>query len=178
MLTGNTLTKEAVDKQIAEAVEMATKAQKEQIENLKKEVIEKRLTSKDLKEHLAKTFGLGEDEKSDTDKIKEAIANNAKLVEQMQNDLKAKDEKLTLSEKRAEALKLASAYNLNNTEDILAFVDVKSETLAEDIKNAVIARPYLVKTKVENMGGAFNKGKTLDGNEDKAIQDALKKYIV
>ena len=158
---------EEVQKLIADAVEAAKEASKEQIESLKKEAIEKRLTTKDLKETIAKAFGLGEDEKSDLDKIKEAIAANATTVEQLQAELKAKDEKLTLTERKTEALKIASAYNLNNPEDILAFVDVKSEDLAEKIKEAVTARPYLVKAKVENLGGVFNKGKTTkDGDDD------------
>lgn len=121
------------------------------------------------KDELLKVLGIEKNpEKEPLDLVNEKIANLTKTIEQLTNDVKLKDEKLSLTQKRSQAEKLAQALSFNDVDDAIKFVDINSENLESDLKALAESKPYLIK-QVKDVGSAFNQG----SKTEKALLDAF-----
>ena len=165
-----TVSKEEVDKMIADAVATATKSSSEQIENLKKEVIEKRLSSKELKNTLANAFGLGEDEKSDIEKLKEVIESNVKTVEQLKDELNRVNAEKEKNAKIEKVKEIANQLRFYNHADAISGIDLDGD-IEEQVRQKANDFPHYIKK--DNVGGNFNSYKS-NVKLDDAVSEALK----
>ncbi len=149
------------------------KAQQEELAKLKK-IFNERQTKALDKAGLLKILGIEKDpEKDPLELIKESLANTNKTIEQLKADIKAKNEELTLKEKRSKAEKLAQSLNFADPEDALKFIDLNSESLEDDLKKLAESKPYLIKTVKRDFGSAFNNAFKTDSKD--SILEAIKK---
>lgn len=122
------------------------------------------------KEVLLKSLGLEKDpEKTEMELVNERFTTLNKTVEQLQADLKAKDEKLALNEKKAKVRELAKPYNFFDVSDVVNVIDYTNDDLEGQIK--VIAENKKHWIKPTNLGGSFAGGKG-DGMKDLETQIA------
>lgn len=170
--------------------EMVTKAefeaQQEELKKLKKifderqtkvnEQAEKKLEQAELtKEQVLKALGIEKDPDIDPIvSINEKLQNTNKTIEDLQAQLKQKDEQLAVTSKKSNAINLAKTLNFNDPEDALRFVDINSDDLENKLKELTVSRPYLLKQKEINVGNAFNNAQT---QEVQASYDEIQKQI-
>ena len=121
------------------------------------------------KDELLKELGLVRDpDKDPMALVNEKFASLTKTIEQLTNDVKTRDEKLTHTEKRSVAEKIAQSLSFNDVDDAIKFVDINSENLETELKALAESKPYLIK-QIKDVGGAFNQG----SKNDKALLDAF-----
>lgn len=124
------------------------------------------------KEELLKTLGFEKDpEKSELELVNERFTALNKTVEQLQADLKTKDEALALNLKKQKVIELAKPYNFIDVNDVLAVIDYTNDDIDAQLKNiAEIKKHWITPT---NLGGAFNGGKAgTIADLEKQLQDA------
>ena len=140
------------------------------------------------KEVLLKSLGLEKDpEKTEMELVNERFTTLNKTVEQLQADLKAKDEKLALNEKKAKVRELAKPYNFFDVSDVVNAIDYTNDDFEGQIKAIAENKKHWIKS--TNLGGSFAGGegsgiKTLETqlaeaqkNGDVATSIALKRQI-
>ena len=140
------------------------------------------------KEVLLKSLGLEKDpEKTEIELVNERFATLNKTVEQLQADLKSKDEKLALNEKKSKVRELAKPYNFFDVSDVVNAIDYTNDDFEGQIKAIAENKKHWIKP--TNLGGSFAGGegsgiKTLETqlaeaqkNGDVATSIALKRQI-
>ena len=140
------------------------------------------------KEVLLKSLGLEKDpEKTEIELVNERFATLNKTVEQLQADLKSKDEKLALNEKKSKVRELAKPYNFFDVSDVVNAIDYTNDDFEGQIKAIAENKKHWIKP--TNLGGSFagsegNGIKTLETqlaeaqkNGDVATSIALKRQI-
>ena len=140
------------------------------------------------KEVLLKSLGLEKDpEKTEIELVNERFATLNKTVEQLQADLKLKDEKLALNEKKTKVRELAKPYNFFDVSDVVNAIDYTNDDFEGQIKAIAENKKHWIKP--TNLGGSFAGGedsgiKTLETqlaeaqkNGDVATSIALKRQI-
>lgn len=164
-----TFTKEEVTKMVADAQAKAIEDAKAHIAKLNEENKNKRLSSKEILEAL----GVQKEEgKTDIELVKESLANQNKTIEQLQNDLKAKDDKLSLREKQIAAEKIAQKYNFIDIDDVMAKVDLTKDDIEEQIKNIAETKKHWIKT--TNAGNSFT---GLGGESPETLKEQHKEAV-
>jgi len=140
---------------------------KDESKTLKAEVEElknKKLSSSEILEALGVPK---EDGKSDIDLVKETLAKQNQTIEQLQNDLSSKEEKIALREKQIGAEKIAQGYNFIDVEDVLAKVDWNNEDIEGQIKNIAETKKHWIKP--------ISAGNSYHGLGGEAVQTILDK---
>lgn len=148
-------------------------AQKAKLDKLEK-IFEERQTKTLDKEGILKLLGI---EKAPEKPIGEVLSEKFNslngLVEQLQKDIKAKDEKLALNDKKAKVLEAAKPYNFIDVNDVLAVIDLNNDDIEGQLKAIAESKKHWIKPK-ENLGGAFGQvsGNPADLNEQ--LREAIK----
>lgn len=148
-----TYTKEDVDKLINEAV----KAQSAELEKLQKIFDErqtKALKKEDVlkKEEILKALSEPDKTKDPIELINEKLSGFTSTIEKLQNDLKEKDEKLTLKEKQEQVKELAEKAGLKAK--AVKLIDLNAEDLEEELKKVAEEFPELKEKSGVGGGGA------------------------
>lgn len=140
--------------------------QKAKLDKLEK-IFEERQTKALDKEGILKILGI---EKAPDKPIGEVLGEKFdalnSLVEQLQKDIKTKDEKLALNDKKARILEAAKTYNFIDVNDVLNVFDFSNDDIEGQLKAIAESKKHWIKPK-ENLGGAFNgvSGNPADLNE-------------
>lgn len=148
--------------------------QKAKLDKLEK-IFEERQTKTLDKEGILKILGIEKaPEKPIGDVLGEKFNALNSLVEQLQKDIKAKDEKLALNDKKAKVLEAAKPYNFIDVNDVLAIIDLNNDDIEGQLKAIAESKKHWIKPK-ENLGGAFGQvsGNPADLNEQ--LREAIKK---
>jgi hypothetical protein len=146
-------TKADVDKMIQEA----TKAQSTELEKLQKIFDErqtKALKKEDVlkKDEILKVLGLEKDATKDPlELINEKLSGFNKTIEQLQNDIKDKDAKLTLKEKQEKAKELAEKAGYKAK--IVKLMNLDAEDLQKELEERAEEFPELKENKTLGGGG-------------------------
>lgn len=126
------------------------------------------------KEVLLKTLGIEKDpQKSEMELVNEKFTTLNKTVEQLQADIKSKDEKLALNEKKQKVRELAKPYNFIDISDVLGVIDYSNEDIEGQLKNIAETKKHWVSS--TNLGGSFAGGQGLNkSNLETKLTDAIK----
>lgn len=147
--------------------------QKAKLDKLEK-IFEERQTKTLDKEGILKILGI---EKAPDKPIGEVLGEKFNtlnsLVEQLQKDIKAKDEKLALNEKKAKILEAAKTYNFIDVNDVLNVFDFSNEDIDGQLKAIAESKKHWIKPK-ENLGGAFNGGSGNPTDLNEQLREAQK----
>ena len=147
--------------------------QKAKLDKLEK-IFEERQTKTLDKEGILKILGI---EKAPDKPIGEVLGEKFNtlngLVEQLQKDIKAKDEKLALNEKKAKILEAAKAYNFIDVNDVLNVFDFNNEDIDGQLKAIAENKKHWIKPK-ENLGGPFNGGSGNPADLNEQLREAIK----
>lgn len=148
-------------------------AQKAKLDKLEK-IFEERQTKTLDKEGILKLLGI---EKAPEKPIGEVLSEKFNslngLVEQLQKDIKAKDEKLALNDKKAKILEAAKPYNFIDVNDVLNVFDFSNEDIDGQLKAIAESKKHWIKPK-ENLGGAFNGGSGNPADLNEQLREAQK----
>lgn len=147
--------------------------QKAKLDKLEK-IFEERQTKTLDKEGILKLLGIEKaPEKPIADVLGEKFNALNTLVEQLQKDIKAKDEKLALNDKKAKIAEAAKAYNFIDVNDVLNVFDYTNEDIDGQLKAIAESKKHWVKPK-ENLGGAFNGGSGNPADLEAQLREAEK----
>lgn len=147
-----TFTKEDVEKLLSER-EIAIKTEfQKHISKLNDENKNKRLENKEFKAMLADMLGLTPETPAEKDIIAEKVASLTKNLEDMQSQLKTKDEEIAKTQKQTAIKEQAMKLGFADPTDVLAFINLDSENIESDLKQLAETKPYLLGKK-PNVGG-------------------------
>lgn len=147
--------------------------QKTKLDKLEK-IFEERQTKTLDKEGILKLLGIEKaPEKPIADVLGEKFNALNTLVEQLQKDIKAKDEKLALNDKKAKIAEAAKAYNFIDVNDVLNVFDYSNEDIEGQLKAIAESKKHWIKSK-ENLGGAFNGGSGSPADLEEQLREAKK----
>lgn len=121
-------------------------------------IFEERQTKTLDKEGILKILGIEKaPEKPIAEVLGEKFNTLTATVEQLQADIKTKDEKLAMNEKKQKVRDLAKPYNFIDIGDVLAVIDYSNDDIEGQLKHiAETKKHWITQT---NLGGAFNGGK-------------------
>ena len=106
------------------------------------------------KDVLLKELGLVKDpEKTEIQLVNEKFATLNKTVEDLTAQIKAKDEKIALNEKKAKVRDLASSYNFIDVNDVLGVIDYNDEDYDKQLKTIAESKKHWVKS--ADLGKSF-----------------------
>lgn len=106
------------------------------------------------KDVLLKELGLVKDpEKTEIQLVNEKFATLNKTVEDLTAQIKAKDEKIALNEKKAKVRDLASSYNFIDVNDVLNVIDYNDEDYDKQLKAIAENKKHWVKS--ADLGKSF-----------------------
>ena len=77
------------------------------------------------------------------------------LVKKLEADIKAKDEKLALNDKKTKVLEAAKPYNFIDVNDVLGVIDFTNDDIEGQVKAIAETKKHWIK-QTTNQGGAFN----------------------
>lgn len=149
-------------------------AQGEKLAKLEK-IFEERQTKTLDKEGILKILGI---EKAPEKPIGEVLGEKfntlASQIKKLEADIKAKDEKLVLNDKKAKVLEAAKPYNFIDVNDVLGVIDFNNEDIEGQIKAIAESKKHWIKP--TNQGGAFNGGTGggAVGNLEEQLREAQK----
>lgn len=152
-----------------------TKAEHGKLTKIFDERQTKQLKKEDVlkKDELLKALGIEKDpDKEPLELVNEKITNLTKTIEQLTNDVKAKDEKLSLSQKQSQAEKIAQKYNFIDVDDVMAKVDLTKDDIEEQIKNIAETKKHWIKT--TNAGNSFT---GLGGESPETLKEQHKEAV-
>lgn len=130
------------------------KAQGEKLAKLEK-IFEERQTKTLDKEGILKILGIEKaPEKPIADVLGEKLNTLSETISQLQNDIKVKDEKLALNDKKAQVTELAKKYNFIDVNDVLGVIDYNNENFDEQLKTIAESKKHWVQPK--DLGGSFS----------------------
>lgn len=110
------------------------------------------------KEGILKVLGLEKaPEKPIADVLSEKFNTLTQTVEQLQTDLKAKDEALSLNAKKQKVRDLAKPYNFIDISDVLGVVDYSNDDIEGQLKAIAESKKHWIKSNV-NLGNSFAGG--------------------
>lgn len=116
------------------------------------------------KEMLLKTLGIEKDpQKTEIEVVSEKFTALTKTVEQLQADLKAKDEVLTLNTKKQAIREAAKAYNFIDVNDVLGVFDYTNDDIDGQLKQIAETKKHWVNANVnqgQSFSGSSNPSKT------------------
>ena len=149
------------------------KAQGDKLAKLEK-IFEERQTKTLDKEGILKILGIEKaPEKPIADVLGEKLNTLSETISQLQNDIKVKDEKLALNDKKAQVAELAKKYNFIDVNDVLGVIDYNNANFDEQLKIIAENKKHWVKS--SNLGGSFAGGKEVNPNDlNKLLEDAYK----
>lgn len=152
------------------------KAKSKELENLIKDLQEKLPAGKEkpVKDQLLELLKEKDDTKTENQLINDKLVGFSQTIEQLQADLKAKDEKLTLREKQIAAEKIAQKYNFIDIDDVMAKVDLTKDNIDEQIKDIAETKKHWIKTQSAGNSFAGQGGEAIQTLQDKQ-KEALKK---
>ena len=121
-------------------------------------------------DQILKALGLEKKpEKSDKDVITERFTELSATVEQLKNDLSARDKVIALNEKKAKVQELAKAYNFVDVNDVLNVIDYDNTDFEGQIKTIAETKKHWIEQK--NPGNGFRNFN--DGGEKDAFLDGF-----
>lgn len=131
------------------------KSQKEHLEKLEK-IFNERQTKTLDKEGILKVLGIEKaPEKPIAEVLNEKFNTMSETITTLQADLKQRDEKIALSEKRQKVINAAKPYNFVDINDVLGVIDYSNEDIDGQIKHiAETKKHWLAQT--TNQGGSFS----------------------
>ena len=148
--------------------------QKAKLDKLEK-IFEERQTKILDKEGILKILGIEKaPEKPIADVLGEKFNTLNTLVEQLQANIKAKDEKLALNDKKAKVLEAAKPYNFIDVNDVLAVIDLNNDDIEGQLKAIAESKKHWIKPK-ENLGGAFGQVSSNPADLNEQLREAIKK---
>lgn len=124
------------------------------------------------KEGILKVLGIEKaPEKPIAEVLNEKFNTLNQTVEQLQADLKTKDEALALNSKKQKVIELAKPYNFIDVNDVLAVIDYTNDDIDAQLKNIAETKKHWITS--TNLGGAFNGGNGgAIADLEKQLQDA------
>lgn len=132
-------------------------AQGERLNKLEN-IFQERQTKALDKEGILKALGLERaPEKPIADVLNEKFSALNATVEQLQADLKTKDEALSLNAKKQKVRDLAKPYNFVDVNDVLAVIDYSNEDIEGQVKNIAETKKHWINQNT-NLGGSFAGG--------------------
>lgn len=130
------------------------KAQGDKLAKLEK-IFEERQTKALDKEGILKILGIEKaPEKPIADVLGEKLNTLADTITQLQNDIKDKDEKLALNDKKAKVSELAKKYNFIDVSDVLNVIDYTNEDIEGQLKSLAESKKHWIKP--QNLGSSFS----------------------
>jgi hypothetical protein len=153
------------------------KAQGEKLAKLEK-IFEERQTKTLDKEGILKILGIEKaPEKPIADVLGEKLNTLSETISQLQNDIKVKDEKLALNDKKAQVTELAKKYNFIDVNDVLGVIDYNNENFDEQLKTIAESKKHWVRS--VNLGGSFAGGKEISPQDlETRLQEAYKNHDI
>lgn len=132
-------------------------AQGERLNKLEN-IFKERQTKTLDKEGILKALGLEKaPEKPIADVLSEKFNALNATVEQLQADLKTKDEALSLNAKKQKVRDLAKPYNFIDISDVLGVVDYSNDDIEGQLKTIAETKKHWIKTNA-NLGSSFAGG--------------------
>lgn len=146
------------------------KAQGEKLVKLEK-IFEERQTKTLDKEGILKILGIEKaPEKPIADVLGEKLNTLSETISRLENDIKVKDEKLALNDKRSQVSELAKKYNFIDVSDVLGVIDYNNADFDNQLKNLAETKKHWVKQ--PDLGGSFKQG--AGENKPKTAFDEVK----
>ena len=140
------------------------KAQGDKLAKLEK-IFEERQTKTLDKEGILKILGIEKaPEKPIADVLGEKLNTLSETISQLQNDIKVKDEKLALNDKKAQVTELAKKYNFIDVSDVLGVIDYNNADFDNQLKTLAESKKHWVQQK--DLGKSFT-GAKQSGEFDK-----------
>lgn len=148
-------------------------AQSAKLDKLEK-IFEERQTKTLDKEGILKVLGLEKaPEKPIADVLSEKFSTLNATVEQLQADIKAKDDKIALNDKKQKVRELANSYNFIDVNDVLGVIDYSNEDIEGQLKTIAEIKKHWIKSTYQ--GSSFAGGQGTAANELEAqLRDAQK----
>ena len=145
------------------------KAQGEKLAKLEK-IFEERQTKTLDKEGILKILGIEKaPEKPIADVLGEKLNTLSETISKLQDDIKIKDEKLALNDKRARVTEIAKKYNFIDVNDVLGVIDYNNDDFDSQVKTIAESKKHWIQS--TNLGGSFAGGKEVN---PKALEQQLK----
>lgn len=140
------------------------KAQGEKLAKLEK-IFEERQTKTLDKEGILKILGIEKaPEKPIADVLGEKLNTLSETISQLQNDIKVKDEKLALNDKKAQVTELAKKYNFIDVGDVLGVIDYNNADFDSQLKTLAESKRHWIQQ--PDLGKSFT-GAKQSGEFDK-----------
>lgn len=140
------------------------KAQGDKLAKLEK-IFEERQTKTLDKEGILKILGIEKaPEKPIADVLGEKLNTLSETISQLQNDIKVKDEKLALNDKKAQVTELAKKYNFIDVSDVLGVIDYSNADFDNQLKTLAESKKHWVQQ--PDLGKSFT-GAKQSGEFDK-----------
>jgi len=131
------------------------KGTKEKLDKLEK-IFNERQTKTLDKEGILKVLGIEKaPEKPIAEVLNEKFNTLSKTITDLQADLKQKDEKLALNEKKQKVINAAKPYNFVDINDVLAVIDYSSEDIDGQVKTIAETKKHWL-NQTTNQGGSFS----------------------
>lgn len=148
-------------------------AQSAKLDKLEK-IFEERQTKTLNKEGILQALGLEKaPEKPIADVLSEKFGTLNATVEQLQADIKAKDEKIALNDKKQKVRELANSYNFIDVNDVLGVIDYSNEDIEGQLKTIAEVKKHWIKP--THQGGSFAGGQGTNASDLEAqLRDAQK----
>lgn len=133
------------------------KAQGDKLAKLEK-IFEERQTKALDKEGILKILGIEKaPEKPIADVLGEKLNTLSATISQLQNDIKDKDAKLALNDKRAKVTELAKKYNFIDVGDVLGVIDYENADFDNQLKALAESKKHWVQQ--HDLGKSFTGAK-------------------
>ena len=140
------------------------KAQGDKLAKLEK-IFEERQTQTLDKEGILKILGIEKaPEKPIADVLGEKLNTLSETISQLQNDIKVKDEKLALNDKKAQVTELAKKYNFIDVSDVLGVIDYNNADFDNQLKTLAESKKHWIQQ--TDLGKSFT-GAKQSGEFDK-----------
>lgn len=133
------------------------KAQGDKLAKLEK-IFEERQTKTLDKEGILKILGIEKaPEKPIADVLGEKLNTLSETISQLQNDIKVKDEKLALNDKKAQVTELAKKYNFIDVSDVLGVIDYNNADFDNQLKTLAESKKHWIQQ--TDLGKSFTGAK-------------------
>ena len=120
------------------------KAQGEKLAKLEK-IFEERQTKTLDKEGILKILGIEKaPEKPIADVLGEKLNTLSETISKLQNDIKVKDEKLALNDKRAKVTEIAKQYKFIDVNDVLGVIDYNNDDFDGQVKTLAESKKHWI----------------------------------
>jgi hypothetical protein len=140
------------------------KAQGEKLAKLEK-IFEERQTKTLDKEGILKILGIEKaPEKPIADVLGEKLNTLSETISKLQDDIKIKDEKLAMNDKRAKVTEIAKKYNFIDINDVLGVIDYNNDDFDNQVKSLAESKKHWIQQ--ADLGKSFT-GAKQSGEFDK-----------